>query len=120
MFNQIITLINTIPNGDVDEYGDPVDKEEKRDLFCAILSIGQSEFYQAQTVGVKPQLKAVISDYLDYHDEEEAVVDGIRYKSAPDLSKDVERARNNLIRRCSLCRCLNQSQDRLAQADSRS
>lgn len=80
MFNQIITLINTIPNGDVDEYGDPVDKEEKRDLFCAILSIGQSEFYQAQTVGVKPQLKAVISDYLDYHDEEEAVIDGIRYK----------------------------------------
>ena len=80
MFNSIITLIKTIPNGTVDSYGDPVDIEERRDIFCALLSIGQSEFYQAQTAGVKPQLKAVISDYLDYHDEEEAVVDGIRYK----------------------------------------
>ena len=64
----------------MDEYGDPVDVEVKRDLFCAILSIGQSEFYQAQTIGVKPQIKAVISDYLDYQDEQEAVVEGIRYK----------------------------------------
>ena len=80
MFNSIITLIKTIPNGTVDSYGDPVDIEERRDIFCALLSIEQSEFYQAQTAGVKPQLKAVISDYLDYHDEEEAVVDGIRYK----------------------------------------
>ncbi len=80
MFNSVITLIKTIPNGSVDEYGDPVDAEERRDLFCAILSIGQSEFYQAQTIGVKPQIKAVISDYLDYQDEQEAVVEGIRYK----------------------------------------
>lgn len=80
MFNSIITLIKTIPNGTVDAYGDPVDAEVKRDLFCAIMSIGQAEFYQAQTVGVKPQLKAVISDYLDYQDEEDAVVDGVRYK----------------------------------------
>lgn len=80
MFNSVITLIKTIPNGSVDEYGDPVDAEVKRDLFCAILSIGQSEFYQAQTIGVKPQIKAVISDYLDYQDEREAVVEGIRYK----------------------------------------
>ena len=80
MFNQIITLIKTIPGGGVDKYGDPVDIEERRDLFCAILSIGQKEFYQAATVGVKPEIKAVISDYLDYHDEEDAVVDGIRYK----------------------------------------
>ena len=80
MFNSIITLIKTIPNGTVDEYGDPVDVEERRDIFCALLSIGQSEFYQAATAGVKPQIKAVISDYLDYHDEQEAVVDGIRYK----------------------------------------
>lgn len=80
MFNSVITLIKTIPNGSVDEYGDPVDVEVKRDLFCAILSIGQSEFYQAQTIGAKPQIKAVISDYLDYQDEQEAVVEGIRYK----------------------------------------
>lgn len=80
MFNSIITLIKTIPNETVDAYGDPVDVEVRRDLFCAIMSIGQAEFYQAQTVGVKPQLKAVISDYLDYQDEEDAVVDGVRYK----------------------------------------
>ena len=80
MFNQIITLIKRIPNGTVDEYGDPVDVGERRDIFCAIMSIGQSEFYQAATVGVKPQLKAIISDYLDYQDEQEAVVDGVLYK----------------------------------------
>jgi len=80
MFNQIITLIKRIPNGTVDEYGDPVDVEERRDLFCAVMSIGQTEFYQAATAGVKPQIKAIISDYLDYQDEQEAVVDGILYK----------------------------------------
>ena len=73
-------MLKTKRNGTVDAYGDPVDVEVRRDLFCAIMSIGQAEFYQAQTVGVKPQLKAVISDYLDYQDEEDAVVDGVRYK----------------------------------------
>ena len=80
MFNSIITLIKTIPNGTTDAYGDPVDVEVKRDVFCAILSIGQNEFYQAQTIGVKPQLKVVLSDYLDYQDEQDAIVGDIRYK----------------------------------------
>ena len=80
MFDSILTLIKTEKSGNIDEYGDPIDKETKRDIFCQVKSIGQTEFYQAQTVGVKPELKVLISDYLDYQDEVEAIVGKIRYK----------------------------------------
>ena len=67
MYNEYITLINVTqtPN----EYGDLVQTEERKGVFARLASISQTEFYQAQAVGLRPELKFVIADYLDYHNE---------------------------------------------------
>ena len=66
--HEILTLIRTVHG--VDDYGDPAVAETSRTVFCRLASIGQKEFYQAQAVGLKPELKLVIADYLDYHGEQ--------------------------------------------------
>lgn len=64
---EVLTLIQQV-NG-VDEYGDTVVTETPREVFGRLASIGQAEFYQAHAVGLKPELKFVLSDYLDYEGE---------------------------------------------------
>ena len=54
----------------VDEYGDPMITETTREVFCREASIGQAEFYQAHATGLKPEIKLVLSDYLDYDGEQ--------------------------------------------------
>ena len=78
MYNDIAYLIKKTVNG-VDEYGDPKIVETQKEVFCNIMSIGQKEFYDAQTVGAKPELKVVIADYYDYSDEDEIIV--VDYRS---------------------------------------
>ena len=53
-----------------DEYGDPVLSETFRVVLCREASIGQAEFYQAHATGLKPEIKLVIADYLDYQGEQ--------------------------------------------------
>lgn len=76
--DEVLTLIKTIQN--VDEYGDPATVETRREVFARISSIGQKEFYQAQAVGLQPELKFVLSDYLDYEGEALVEHDGQRYR----------------------------------------
>lgn len=78
MYNSVISLITETET--VEEYGSTVKAETSRDVFCELKSIGQSEFYQAQTNGMKPEIKFVIADYLDYQNEEIIAFEGIRYK----------------------------------------
>lgn len=73
MYNDIAYLIQKTTDG-VDEYGDPKIVEMQKQIYCNIMSIGQKEFYDAQTVGAKPELKIVIADYYDYNDEEDVIV----------------------------------------------
>ena len=73
MYNDVAYLIAKSEDG-VDEYGDPKIVETEKQIFCNIMSIGQREFYDAQTVGAKPELKIVIADYYDYSDEDEVIV----------------------------------------------
>ena len=68
MYNEVIKLI--AEEESIDEYGDTVVVPSERIVFAQLKSIGQSEFYQAQAVGIKPEIKFVISDYLDYQNEE--------------------------------------------------
>lgn len=67
MYDSIITLIAESKN--VDEYGDVTATRSERTVFCDIKSIGQSEFYQAHAVGLKPEIKFVLPDYLEYQNE---------------------------------------------------
>lgn len=76
--NEILALIMTVQ--DVDEYGDPSITETRKDVFCRLASIGQKEFYQAHAVGLQPELKFVLADYLDYSGESLVEHGGQRFR----------------------------------------
>lgn len=76
--NDVITLIQQTRG--VDDYGDPVITETTRDVFAKLGSIGQKEFYQAHAVGLQPEIKFVLADYLDYDGEQLVQHDGQRYR----------------------------------------
>lgn len=63
----------------VDEYGDPTITETSREVFCEVRSIGTKEFYQAQAVGLKPELKFILAEALDYAGELLLAYNGARY-----------------------------------------
>lgn len=65
--NEVLTLIRLAY--ETDDFGDPLITETRREVFGRLGSIGQSEFYQAHAVGLKPELKFILADYLDYEDE---------------------------------------------------
>ena len=67
MYNDVIKLVSV--SEDTDEYGDKVQNRSERVVFAELRSIGQTEFYQAQAVGLKPEIKFVLADYLDYENE---------------------------------------------------
>lgn len=67
MYDSVIKLISE--SNTVDEYGDTVTVETERTIFAEVKSIGQSEFYQAQAVGLKPEIKFLIADFADYQNE---------------------------------------------------
>lgn len=75
---EILTLIQKAQ--DVDDYGDPIITENTREVFANLGSIGQKEFYQAHAVGLQPELKFVLADYLDYDDEPLVEHNGQRYR----------------------------------------
>lgn len=66
--DEVLKLIATT-NG-TDEYGDPVLTETVREVLCREASVGQTEFYQAHANGLKPEIKLVLDDYLDYEGEQ--------------------------------------------------
>lgn len=74
----VIKLISTTQG--TDDYGDPIPKETSREVLPRLGSIGQKEFYQAHSVGLQPELKFVLSDYLDYENETLVEYEGQRYR----------------------------------------
>ena len=68
MYNEIIKLVSESKSTDI--YGDPIVTRTEKTVFAELKSIGQSEFYQAQAVGLKPEIKFVIPDYLEYSNEQ--------------------------------------------------
>lgn len=94
--NEVLTLIKRKHVEDAN--GDPVIQETTRVVFCGIRSVGQTEFYQAQTSDFHPELKFVLADYLDYNDETMVEHNGQRYRvmrtfrTGQELELVVERA----------------------------
>ena len=76
--NEVLTLIQQTQG--VDDYGDPVITETTREVLAKLGSIGQKEFYQAHAVGLQPELKFVLADYLDYEGEALVEHNGRRYR----------------------------------------
>lgn len=81
--NEVITLIK----GDT-----------RRDVFCRLQSIGQSEFYEASARDFYPEMKFVLADYLDYDNEQLIDYNGRRfrvlrtYRAGQELELTVTRA----------------------------
>lgn len=67
MFNEVIYLIDYKQS--VDEYGDLSTEKTERMVFAKLDSVTQSEFYQAQATGLRPEIKFTIADFLDYSAE---------------------------------------------------
>ena len=67
MYNDVITLVKEVKT--INGYGDRVSTRTEREVFAELKSIGQSEFYQAQATGLKPEIKFILSDFLDYQGE---------------------------------------------------
>lgn len=88
LYKDVLTLVSKTKV--VDEYGDTVETQVKKDVFCKSLSVGTVEFYQAQTVGTKPELKFVIADYLDYDDQTEVIYEDTKYKVLRTYRKGIE------------------------------
>lgn len=75
----VLTLIRLETT--LDEYGDQVARTEiPREVFAEQVSIGQKEFYQAHAVGLQPEIKFKLSDYLDYENESLVEHNGQRYR----------------------------------------
>lgn len=68
--------ISSTPDEDI---GDIKKTEIKRKVYCDISSVRQSEFYQAQAIGVKPQISVIIRAF-EYADEVMAELNDISYK----------------------------------------
>lgn len=67
MYNEVISLITVEET--TNEVGDLVKVRTEKEVFAELKSIGQTEFYQAKALGLKPELKFVLADYYDYNDE---------------------------------------------------
>ncbi len=67
MYENVIKLVSETKS--VDDFGDTIIVSTDRNVFAELKSITQTEFYQAQAVGLKPEIKFVIADFLDYHNE---------------------------------------------------
>lgn len=69
MYNEIIKLRSYTET--TNDYGIASRTVTEKTVFAGLKSIGQSEFYQAQADGLKPELKFILADYLDYNGEKE-------------------------------------------------
>ena len=78
MYNELIYLESIQSN--VNNVGDLIKTSKRTTRLAKLKSIGQLEFYQAQAQGLKPELKFVLADYLDYNNQEYVIYNGFRYK----------------------------------------
>ncbi len=68
MYDDVAKLISVAET--VDAYADKKARSiTERTVFVEVVSVGYKEFYQAQAVGLKPELVLKIADYLDYNGE---------------------------------------------------
>lgn len=74
--NELLTLVTRTYEPD----GYTVASETRREVLCRLASIGQTEFYQAQATDLRPELKFVLADHLDYDDEYLCIYGGEWYR----------------------------------------
>ena len=78
MYNDVLTLVKETYT--TNEFGDSAAVETARDVFCEVRSVGMREKYQAQAVGLLPELVFVLADYYEYEDEQKLRYRGKEYR----------------------------------------
>lgn len=78
--NDVIKLIQTTISTTRNSVGDYPVVRTDREVFAGVRSIGTKEFYEAATVGLKPEVKFILQDYEDYEGEKELAYNGVRYQ----------------------------------------
>lgn len=63
-----ISLISTADT--VDEYGNWTTVETKRTVYAEERSVGMNEFFQGLAVGFKPEVKFLLTNFMDYQGEQ--------------------------------------------------
>lgn len=83
MHDMIISLISSPPSPrPAGDGGIKRQEAVKTEVCCEMASVGMKEFYEAAAVGLQPELKFILSDYLDYNGETCLEYDGKRYRIA--------------------------------------
>ena len=73
----VVTLIREVPGA----HGVGVDPTYiRRDVYCTLKSIGQTEAYLAMGQGLNPQLKAILAHDFEYEGEGLCELDGVLYE----------------------------------------
>lgn len=78
MYDETIILITR--KDTTDDYGDTICDRSERTVYAEVMSIGQTEFYQAADKGLKPDIKFKLADYADYQGEKEVRYGDITYE----------------------------------------
>lgn len=99
MFDDVIKLLSRTDT--VNKYGDTVSTFTERTVFAEVKSVGQTEFYQAQAIGLKPEIKFVIADFADYGGEKQ-----LKYKpfGGTEQTYDILRTYRNKINLEIVCK----------------
>ena len=84
-------------NSGIDEKGDLIQKPEKRKVYSSLNSVRQSEFYQAQASGFKPEMSLIIRSF-EYKGEELAEYNNIQYKILRTYDKNNGNIELTLVR----------------------
>lgn len=111
MRDEMIYFADMVPDasGGKDPYGDPAMELKLSDaVFAELKSIGQSEFYQAQTAGQKPEIKFKLTDYMDYQGQRYLIHEGVQVHCPEDVPYRQQRAGDYMLWRCEGCRCRRQ------------
>ena len=80
MYDDLIVLVDETETGEKDNYGDKIIQEVRKEVLAQRMSIGMKEFYQAQTDGMKPEIKFKLADCYDYDNQKIVDYEGFRYK----------------------------------------
>lgn len=87
LWNDIAKLISIIQA--VDAYGDTVETKTEKQVFVNKKSIRQSEYYQALSVGLKPELMLEVRS-IDYSDEKDIEYNNKNYNITRVYTKNGE------------------------------
>ena len=85
MFKDVIKLISVTYT--LNDYGEKIPTETSRTVFANRKSIRQSEFYQAQVTGLKPEIMFVIR-LIDYDEEKLIEYNNKKYDIIRSYQKD--------------------------------